>query len=405
MENLTQDGRLLFVSRMVRLFAYGFVSTILVIYLAELGLGHNQIGLLLTMTLIGDAGISLWLTTVADRQGRKKMLLLGALLMVFAGVLFAWTRNIYLLILAATLGVISPSGNEVGPFLAIEQASLSHVTAQQKRTKIFAWYNLAGSLSTAFGALASGAGVQLLQRYGFSLLSSCRLVVVGYAVLGFVLLLIFCLLSSQIEVRFETPSERRWFGLHHSKSMIFKLALLFSLDAFGGGFILQSIIAYWFHVRFGLQPIFLGALFWCANVLAGFSGLIAARLASRIGLIRTMVFTHVPSNVLLLLVPLMPNVFWAMAVLLLRFSISQMDVPTRQSYTMAVVAPDERAAASGITNVARTLGAAVSPLLLAPLMASAATLGICFYAAGGLKLVYDFLLYKSFKRIKPAEES
>jgi MFS family permease len=403
--SLSFDGRLLFLSRMVRLFAYGFISTVLVIYLAELGLSHGQIGLLLAMTLAGDAAISLWLTIIADRKGRKKMLALGAVLMVFAGVLFSSTSNIYLLIAAATLGVLSPSGNEVGPFLAIEQASISQVIDERARTKIFAWYNLAGSAATAFGALASGAGVQLLQKEGFNLLSACRAAMISYAFFGVLLLVIFYFLSPDIEVRKNaesTDNSKFWLslGLHRSRKVVLTLSLLFGLDAFGGGFILQSIVSYWFHVRFGAEPLFLGALFWGANLLAGFSGLMAAKMASRIGLIKTMVFTHVPSNLLLLLVPLMPNAFWAMVILLLRFSISQMDVPTRQSYTVAVVAPDERSAASGITNVARTLGASAAPLFLAPLMSSAGSLGVCFFAAGGIKLVYDFLLYQGFKKIK-----
>ncbi len=407
---LPADGRLLFISRTVRLFAYGFIATILVIYLAEIGLSNNQIGLLLALTLIGDAAISLWLTTVADRVGRKKMLVLGAFLMIFAGGLFASTSHIDLLIVAAILGVISPSGNEVGPFLAIEQAALSQVVTEQMRTKVFAWYNLVGSLATAFGALCSGAGVQLLQKAGFTLLSSCRVAVVSYAVFGFILLSVFYFLSSNIEVRKNNPPANpfprlcRWLGLRHSTGMVVKLSLLFALDALGGGFVMQSIVSYWFHIRFGAEPLFLGGIFWGANMLAGFSGLIAAKMAARIGLIKTMVFTHVPSNVLLILVPLMPNVFLAVAVLLLRFGVSQMDVPTRQSYTMAVVSPDERSAASGITNVARTLGASISPLLIAPLFGSAVTLRIAFFAAGGLKLAYDFLLYQGFQKIKPMEE-
>ena len=410
LNSLSIDGRLLFVGRILRMFAFGSLSIILVIYLTELRLDNYQIGLLLTLTLIGDVLISLWLTVVADRLGRKKMLILGAVLIVLAGLLFALTNNIYLLILAATIGVISPSGNEIGPFLAIEQASLSQVCAADIRTKVFAWYNLVGSFATALGALCSGSAVQLLQGLGFTLLSSCRMIVISYAVFGGVLACVFYFLSSRIEAK-ETrqPSKpasgvQGWLGLHSSARVVFKLAMLFALDAFAGGFIMQSIIAFWFHLRFGIEPVVLGGIFGVANVLAGCSALIAVKIAARIGLVKTMVFTHVPSNILLILIPLMPNAFWAVAVLLLRFSISQMDVPTRQSYTMSVVKPEERSAASGITNVARTLGASISPLLLAPLLGSTSTLGICFFAAGGLKIVYDVLLYKSFKSIKPIEE-
>ena len=193
-------------------------------------------------------------------------------------------------------------------------------------------------------------------------------------------------------------------GLHKSKSVVFKLSSLFALDAFGGGFIVQSIAVYWFHVRFGVSASTLGAIFFGANLLAGVSALAAVSLARRIGLIQTMVFTHIPSNLLLILVPLMPNLWLAITVLLLRFSISQMDVPTRQSYTMAVVDPDERSAASGITGVARTAGAALSPSLAGMLLAVPALMSVPFFLSGGLKIVYDLLLYRSFKSLKPVEE-
>jgi MFS family permease len=186
--------------------------------------------------------------------------------------------------------------------------------------------------------------------------------------------------------------------------VVLKLSALFSIDAFAGGFVLQSILAYWFHVRFNVQPAILGSIFFGANILAGLSALTAAWVASKIGLIRTMVFTHIPSNILLILVPLMPNLALAIVLLLLRFSISQMDVPTRQSYTMAVVAPDERSAAAGITGIARTTGASLSPVFTGPLLANAALLNLPFFLSGGLKIVYDLMLYRNFRAIKPPEE-
>ena len=185
---------------------------------------------------------------------------------------------------------------------------------------------------------------------------------------------------------------------------MFKLSALFSLDAFAGGFVLQSILAYWFYVRFNVQPALLGSIFFGANVLAGLSALVAARVAKKIGLVHTMVVTHIPSNILLILVPFMPNLPLAITVLLMRFSISQMDVPTRQSYTMAVVSPDERSAAAGITGIARTTGASIAPVVTGPLLANSALLSFPFVIAGGLKIIYDLLLYRSFKAIKPPEE-
>jgi len=408
LRSLTADGRLLFATRIARLFAYGFLSVILVLYLVEAGLSEPQIGLLLTLTLVGDTIISLWITTSADRIGRRNMLMAGAILMVFAGVLFAVTRNFVFLLIAATIGVISPSGNEIGPFLSIEQSALSQIVSNEQRTQVFAWYNLVGSFTTALGSLSGGVLVQALQGIGVKPLGSYRAIVMGYAIIGAILGLLFTRLSSTVEIppalQGSIPKSKRFLGLHKSRKVVLKLSALFSLDAFAGGFVLQSIVAYWFSVRYHVQPALLGGIFFGANILAGISALTAARVAARIGLIRTMVFTHIPSNILLILVPLMPNLPLAIIVLLLRFSISQMDVPTRQSYTMAVVEPDERSAASGITGIARTTGSSLSPVVAGPLLGHAALLSIPFFVAGGLKIIYDLLLYRSFRAVKPPEE-
>ncbi len=367
-------------------------------------MSEAAIGVLFTFTLLGDAGISLWLTTSADRVGRKRMLLVGAGLMIFAGVVFALTGDFLLLILAAVIGVISPSGNEIGPFLSIEQAALTQIVPNEQRTRVFAWYNLVGSFATATGALAGGSLAQLLQAGGSSPLNSYRAIVLGYAALGLVLALTFGRLSPRVETipAAQTPAARI-LGLHRSRGVVLKLSALFALDAFAGGFIVQSLVAYWFQVRFGVEPALLGTIFFGANILAGISALSAARIAARVGLINTMVFTHVPSNLLLILVPLMPNLPLAIAVLLLRFSISQMDVPTRQSYTMAVVDPDERSAASGVTTIARSLGAAIAPSLAGALF-GASLLSVPFFLAGGLKIVYDLSLFLNFRAMKPPEE-
>jgi MFS family permease len=394
---LGRDGWLLFAARATRMFSYGFLSVILVLYLADLGFSEKRIGLLLTLTLIGDTLISLWITTNADRIGRKTMLVAGAALMMAAGGTFSLSGDFTILLLAATFGVISPSGNEVGPFLAIEQASLSQILTEDRRTSVFAWYNLTGSFSTALGALAGGWIVQGLLGTGMGPIASYRVLIYAYAAIGMVLALLFACVSGSIEVPRSSPAVGR-FGLHKSRNVVLRLAALFSLDAFAGGFVIQSIVAYWFHVRYGVSPGILGSIFFVANVLAGFSALYAVRLAKQIGLINTMVFTHIPSNVLLILVPLMPNLPLAIAVLLLRFSISQMDVPTRQSYTMSVVSPGERSAAAGVTGIARTTGASLSPVIAGQLIAVPALMGVPFLIAGGLKIVYDLLLYRSFRQ-------
>jgi MFS family permease len=370
------------------------------------GLGTGQIGLLLTLTLLGDAVISLWLTTTADRMGRKHTLILGAALMLGAGAAFVLTQNPLLLTLAAIVGVISPSGNEIGPFLSIEQAALSQLVPDKNRTHVFAWYNLVGSFATATGALCAGLLAQALQNIGWAPMDAYRAVITGYALIGGLLLLAFMSLSHAVEPPTEmaTQPARRILGLHKSRSIVLKLSALFALDAFAGGFVVQSIVAFWFSVRFAADIDTIGAIFFAANILAGISALLAARIAARFGLINTMVFTHIPSNVLLMLVPLMPTLPIAVFVMLLRFSISQMDVPTRQSYTMAVVAPDERSAASGVTSIARSLGAAAAPALSGALLAGTLTFSAPFFIAGGLKIVYDLLLYRSFKSTKPPEE-
>lgn len=407
---LSSDGWLLFVTRFARLFAYGSLSVILVFYLIGLGLTEAQAGLVLTLTLAGDVVVSLYLTTRADRIGRRRMLIVGSILMAAAGLAFALTSNLLVLVVAGTIGVISPSGNEVGPFLSIEQAALSHIVPATARTEVFAWYTLAGSLATALGALFGGALTQALQHTTMTHVQSYRSIVFLYAALGAGLAFLFLRLSTSVEVSpvsnrtIPSSSVANIFGIARSRNVVLKLSGLFALDAFAGGFVVQSFAAYWFYLRFGVQPAALGAIFFWANVFAGISALLATRLAARIGLVRTMVVTHLPSNILLILVPLMPSLSLAVLVLLLRFSISQMDVPTRQSYMMAVVPPEERSAAGGFTGVARTTGAAISPLLAGFLFARPSLISAPFFIAGGLKIVYDILLYYSFQKVRPPEE-
>ena len=392
---LTRDGRLLFITRSLRLFAYGALAVILVVYLTSLGLSASQTGLLLTLTLVGDTVVSLYLTTRADRLGRRRMLILGALLMMAAGVAFAGTRTFLVLVVAGTIGVISPSGNEVGPFLPIEQAALAQVVPAAARTTAFAWYTLAGSFATAAGSLCGGALAHALQGSESMPLAGYRVVVLLYAALGAVLALLFTRLSPAAEVAAPGATATR-FGLAHSSDVVLRLSGLFALDSFAGGFVVQSFAAYWFYLRFGVNPATLGVIFFWANLLAGVSALLATRLAARFGLVETMVFTHLPSNILLILVPLMPTLPLAILMLLARFSISQMDVPTRQSYVMAVVRPEERSAAAGITGVARTTGAAIAPVFAGWMFARPSLISVPFFIAGTLKIVYDLLLYRGF---------
>jgi MFS family permease len=408
LQHLTHDGVLLFVTRFVRLFSYGALSVVLVFYLTGLGLSESQTGMLLTLTLLGDTLVSLLLTTQADQIGRRRMLIIGAILMAGAGLIFALTSNFLFLVVAGTIGVISPSGNEVGPFLSIEQAALSQVIPARDRTAVFAWYALIGSMATAAGSLFAGLLTQRLQRAALTPVGSERAIILVYAGLGILLMFLFGLLSSAAELSNDdrqSTAAKSLFGIGHSRVVVLKLSGLFALDAFGGGFVIQSLAAYWFYLRFGVDPATLGGIFFGANIFAGISALLASRLASRFGLVKTMVFTHLPSNILLILVPLMPNLSLAIAILLLRFSISQMDVPTRQSYTMAIVRPEERSSAAGITGVARTMGAAMAPVFAGLLFARPSLISVPFFIAGALKIVYDVLLYRAFVRLRPPEEA
>jgi MFS family permease len=424
LRTLSRDGWLLFGTRFVRLFAYGLISVVLVLYLAELGLSESKIGLLLSLTLMGDIAVSLGITTRADRVGRREMLVLGAVLMAIGGLVFAATDSFTLLLVAAMVAVISPSGGEVGPFLPIEQAALSQIVPAARRMDVFAWYNLVGSVATALGSLSGGLLAEEARRYGMLRSSSYTPVLICYAALGGVLTVMFLTLSRSIEPasksssnfgeglaeelsgtspKTKSASQPVLLGLHRSRRTVLRLSTLFALDAFGGGFIMQSILAYWLHKRFGIDLAALGAVFLAANLLAGVSALAAGWLARRIGLLNTMVFTHLPSNVLLILVPLMPSPELAIALLLFRFSISQMDVPARQAYTMAVVAPDERAAASGITTVARSIGAALAPAIATRLVAQPALMSLPFFLAGGIKIVYDLALWRAFAAVSSEE--
>jgi MFS family permease len=403
-----RDLSTLFLTRCLRLLAYGAMSVILVLHLAAVGMSEQRIGLLLTLTLVGDTAISLYLTTSADRIGRRRTLIAGALLMILGGAGFALSGDPLILLVAATIGVISPSGNEVGPFLAVEQAALAHVISNEQRTRIFAWYNLAGYFATAIGALLCGAIVETSHASGADALSGYRAIFIGYAAIGVLLAVLFAKVSPRVEV---APTEAdadapvKLFGLHRSRRIVLWLSSLFAIDAFAGGFVTQSLAAYWFHQRFGTDVAALGRIFFFTNIFAGFSALAAAAIARRIGLINTMVFTHIPSNVLLILVPFMPTQRLAIAMLLARSCLSQMDVPTRQSYVAAVVAPDERSAAAGVTGVARTTGAAVSPSLAGMLLARAPLAGGIFLVAGGLKIVYDLMLFRAFRHVRPPEEN
>lgn len=402
------DLGMLFGMRALRLFAYGFVAVVLVLYLADLGFGTRRIGLLIALTYLGDAAISLWLTTRADRWGRRRVLQYGSALMIASGGIFALSRNFWVLAVAGTIGVISPSGNEVGPFLAIEQACLAQVVGALDRTRVFAWYHVAGFTAGAVGAAAGGLAFHIMQDSGWTSISSYRALCWLYAAGG--IFLLGC--SRHLNPSVEAPGRNRtsqplrtWHGVDQSRSIVTRLGILFAVDSFAGGFIVQSFVAYWFLHKFGVSVSTLGGIFFGTNLLSGLSALLAVPIAKRIGLVNTMVWTHLPSNIVLLLVPLMPTVVGAVSLLLLRNLISQMDVPTRLSYVNSLVPAEERSAANGITATARQIGLVFAPLAVGPLLANFRISGLLFWIAGGLKIGYDLVLWRTFARVKPPEEN
>jgi len=400
---MTRDIGLLVTARSLRMFANGAVSLIMVLYLAGIGMDAAAIGLLLTLTLLGDTLVSLVLTTRADTWGRRKVLLLGGLLMAGASLVFVLTEDFLFLVVAATIGVISPSGGEVGPFLPVEQASLSHVLPDRSRTPAFGWYQVAGSISAAFGGLAGGFVVTLLKDAGYSELVGYR-VVIGFSILvGLVLSGIFLLVSPAVEVERSEVRFGSRFGIHKSKGVVARLSALFVVDAFASGLIPMGLVLYWIHLRFGVEEAGLGGISFGFYLLTALSAGLSVWTARRIGLINTMVFTHLPANVMLMSIPFMPNVELAVAVILVRAVITQMDVPVRQSYTMAVVEPDERSAAAGITNTVRSLSQSIGPGLSTPMIVLPGLWTIPFLIGGVLKIGYDLALWKLFSS-RPAPE-
>jgi MFS family permease len=398
---LQPDGRKLLLTRALRTFGYGFLAVALGLYLQQLGLSAFQVGVVLTAAVAGSALMNVFWSLAADRFGRRRTIATMAVLMVVGGLLFAFGGRLWLLVLAAFTGTISASSSEVGPFLTVEQAILPQTAPDERRTWLFSIYDTLGSLAGAAGALFTGA-VVLFTRFGLTGASSYRPLFVIYAAIGLLNLLLFLSLSSGVEAA-HVEGARRFVGLHRSTGTVARLSALFGLDALAGGFVLQSIVAYWFHLRWGLSPATLGVLFFWVGVLSGISLLVAGWMAQRFGLLNTMVFTHLPSNLLLVLVPLAPAAWLAVLIFLARMSVSQMDVPTRKSYTMAVVDADERTAAAGITNVARTAASAVAPVLTGAAVGAGA-LGLPFFVAGGLKVVYDGLIYLTFRNVHPPEE-
>ncbi|HZQ38012.1 MAG TPA: MFS transporter [Dehalococcoidia bacterium] len=395
----TADASRLLLTRALRGFADGVVSVLLASYLSDLGFTPLQVGAIVTGTLLGSAALTLGVGLFGNRLRRRTLLLACAALMLATGLGFLGVTAFWPLLAIAVAGTLNPSAGDVSLFLPTEQAVLAETVQGRDRTAIFARYNLAGTLAGACGALVSGVPVLLARHEGWSLTAAERSGFLLYSAVAVASALVYRHLSTGIEV---ARGDGKSGALKESRGIVIRLAATFCLDTFGGGFVVQSLLVLWLFKRFDLPVATLGAVFFATGLLAGFSQLLSANVAARIGLINTMVFTHFPSNVLLVLAALMPTAPLAVLLLLLRFSLSQMDVPARQSYVMAVVPPAERAAAASVTNVPRSLAAACAPLL-AGAMLGHSSFGWPLIAGGLLKGTYDLLLLWQFRAIRPPE--
>lgn len=394
------EAALLLTSRGLRAFGDGLSSLVLPVYLASLGFNAFEIGALVTATLAGSSILTLSVGLFAHRFAGRLLLSAASIAMVLTGIGFGLVQDFWPLLLVAFLGTMNPSAGDVSLFLPIEQAQLAHMVSDQDRTALFARYSFVGSFAGAAGALAASVPDWLARSSGFDLQQTLHAAFFLYALLGLAALLLYRRLPS-VQADTAAPNPQ---PLRKSRRIVFTLAALFSLDSFGGGFVVQSLLALWLFERFGLSLATAGAIFFWTGVLSALSYFVAVRISKRIGLINTMVFTHLPSSICLILVPFMPTLGPAVALLLVRSALSQMDVPTRTSYVMAVVAPEERAAAASFTAVPRSLASAASPLL-AGMLLSASTFGWPLVIGGALKITYDLLLLRMFGKIRPPEET
>jgi MFS family permease len=383
----------------LRAFADGYVSLLLPLYLIALGFSPFQVGVIATGTLLGSGALTILVGLHAWRFPYRALLLAAAGLMCATGLGFATVTEFWPLLLIAIVGTLNPSSGDVSVFLPLEHAVLSHSVEDNRRTALFARYSLIGSLVAALGALSAGFPDLLATGFSLDMKSALQLMFGLYGVIGMLVASIYFTLPRQAGAHLQTPAA----PLRQSRKKVYTLAALFSLDSFGGGFVVQAMIALWLFQKFQLSITLAGAIFFWTGVLSAFSALVAVRIARRIGLVNTMVFTHLPANLFLLLTPFMPTLEWAVARLLMRSALSSMDVPARSSYVMAIVPPEERAAAASVTAVPRSLASAASPLLAGYLL-GVSSFGWPLVIAGSLKIVYDLLLLWMFRNVRPPEE-
>lgn len=395
------DARMLLAARALRAFGDGYISLLLPYYLLLLGHDAWTVGVLVTATLLGSGALTLFAGVVAHRLAARHLLIAASVLMVLTGIATPLASDFWPLLVVAVVGTLNPAASDATLFSPLEQTLLTRTTSAQSRTALFARYSLIGALVAALGAQAAGMPEWLaVDSDAAGKLAIIRIMFLLYALLGAANLLLYLRLSPALESRDEQPAV----PLGKSRRIVYTLAALFSLDAFAGGFVVQSLLALWLLQRFDLSVATAGTIFFWTGILTAFSHLAAARVAARFGLINTMVFTHLPANVFLILVPFMPTLELALLFLFLRSALSSMDVPARTSYVMAVVSPGERPAAASITAVPRSLASALSPSL-AGAMLTAGSFGWPLVLCGVLKIVYDLTLLAMFRKIKPPEES
>jgi MFS family permease len=397
-ETATPDAHRLVWARGLRALADGFVSILLPAYLVALGYSAFDVGVITTATLLGSAALTLFAGRITARFGHRGPLLATTLLMLATGIAFASVQSFWPLVVIAFVGTMNPSSGDVSIFLPIEQSLLAHSVDQKDRTELFAHYSLAGSLMGAVGTLLAVVP-DFATRIGFTEIGAMQAMFAIYGVLGLAAALCYRGLAPEHD-RDDMPKAA---PLGPSRRMVYRLVALFSIDSFGGGFVVQTILALWLFREFNL-PIATTAniLFW-SNLLTAVSFLVSVRIARRIGLINTMVFTHLPANICMMLIPFTSNLTLVIVLLMVRSFLSQMDVPTRTSYVMAVVTPPERPAASSITNVPRSLASAISPSISGYLLA-VSSFGWPFLIGGALKAAYDLALLGMFRRVRPPEE-
>jgi MFS family permease len=384
----------------IRAFGDGFVALLLPAYLLDLGFSPLQVGIIATTTLLGSGLLALLVGLYAHRYPIRSLLLAATVLMAGTGLGFAFMADFWPLLLISLIGTLNPSSGDVSVFLPLEHAALSHLADDERRTSLFARYSLAGSLLAAVGSLAAGLPAWIADFANVSATAAIQAMFVLYAALAGLAALVYRTLPRTVG----TGSQPQATPLTTSRKRVYTLAALFSLDAFAGGFVVQSILALWLYQKFSLSLAAAGTLFFCTGILTAGSYLVAARIASRFGLVNTMVFTHLPSSLCLIAIPFMPSLGYVVALLFVRSALSQMDVPTRSSYVMAIVAPEERPAAASITSVPRSLASAASPFLAGYLL-GISPFGWSLLIAGTLKIAYDLLLLTHFRTIRPPEEA